>query len=97
MLGNGTYVAINYDKSASYVTDRGTTYTAGYHNGYLFTLRCAIGKRGVHHQYAPAGGGLRVEEWCLKFPTQQIDVLSIFKCHSVTKKEAHDILGGYAK
>ena len=47
MLGNGTYVAINYDKSASYVTDRGTTYTAGKHNGYLFTLRCAIGKRGI--------------------------------------------------
>ena len=97
MLGNGTYVAVNYDKSASYVTDHGTTYRAGRHDGYLFTLRCAIGTRGVHHQYAGAGRGLRVEEWCLKLPTRQIDVLSIFKCHSVTKREAHNILGEYAK
>ena len=96
-LGNGIYVAVHYNKSGIYATDNGVAYHAGLHDGYMFRLRVALGKRGVHHQYGGPEAPMfwDAPEWCVKFPTQQIDILSIYKMHSVKRSDAHKILGDY--
>ena len=96
-LGNGIYVAVHYNKSGIYATDNGVAYHAGKHDGYLFKLRVALGKKGVHHQYGGPEAPMfwAAPEWCVKFPTQQIDVKSVFLMHSVKRSEAHNLLGDY--